>query len=316
MTPDAERTRFFLLVSSRDDERCARLLLESLRAFGGALSGCPVWAFVPGEASDPGRAPAIGDARVVSLEVDPRLDGYPFARKVTACARAEEMASGEDRSLVWLSPQCLFVDSPQLLGLRSGIGAAFRPVHIRNVGSRAAEPLDGFWRAVYRVVGLDGAPWTVESLVDSEVIRPYYNTHLFSVDPSAGLLRTWLERFRSMVADRAFQEGPCADGLRKVFLHQAVLSALVSKVFGRERIRELPLEYSYPLHLHSKVPPALRPRVLNELVCPVYEGAYEHPATLGGLDALEPLASWLVEHGARKTSSEGEPPSGSVRGKP
>lgn len=267
-------------------------MIESLRAFGGPLGGSPVWVFVQSAAG----VTAIGDAGIVPLETDSTLGRYPFGAKVLACARAEEMAAGQCRSLIWLSPQCLIVDSPDLLELPRGIGAAFRPVHIRNVGSRADGPLDEYWRCVYRTVGLDDASWTVESLVDPEVIRPYYNTHLFSVEPEVGLLRSWLDQFRSVVEDHAFQDGPCADGLHKVFLHQAILSALVTKALGRERTRELPLGYSYPLHFHERVPEALRARDLNGLVCPVYEGAYEHPVTLGGIAVREPLSTWLDEH--------------------
>jgi len=255
-----------------------------------------VWVFAPSAAAG---VPVLDGAEIVPLEVDDALGRYPFGAKVLACARAEEAAACRYGSLVWLSPQCLIVDAPDLLEPHRGIGAALRPVHIRNVGSRTDRPPDDYWRAIYRTVGLDDAPFSVESLVDPEAIRPYYNTHLFSVDPSAGLLRVWLSHFRSMVADDAFQDGPCADGLHKVFLHQAILSALVTKSLGPERISELPLEYSYPLHLHSRVPPAVRPRALNQLVCPVYEGAYEHPVTLGGMAVEDPLDAWLEEHAPR-----------------
>lgn len=287
---------FFLLVTSAEDARCAGLLIDSLRAFGGPLGDAPVWAFVPG--GGPAAGPLDG-AELVRFEIEEPLARYPFGAKVLVCARAEEEAEGRCGSLVWMSPQCLVVNPPDLLRLPRGIGAAFRPVHIRNVGARADAPLDGFWRAVYVEVGLDDPSWSVESLVDSEAIRPYYNTHLFSSDPSVGLLRAWLAHFRAMVEDDAFQGGPCADGLHRVFLHQAILSALAAKALGRRRIRELPIEYSYPLHFHSRVPPAVRPRALNELVCPVYEGAYEHPGTLGGIAVDGRLSDWLERRAGR-----------------
>jgi hypothetical protein len=297
--PSSDNVEFFLLVASREDARCARLLIGSLRAFGGGLGGAPVWTFVPRSSRAADDAPRIEGAEVVPLEVDAPLAGYPFGAKVAACARAEEVAEDRCGSLVWMSPQCLIVNPPDLLRLPRGVGAALRPVHIRNVGVPAGGPLDVYWRAVYDAVGLDGAAWSVESLVDPEAIGPYYNTHLFSVDPSSGLLREWCSHFRAMIADEAFQGGPCADGLHRIFLHQAILSALAAKTLGRDRIRELPLEYSYPLHFHSRVPPAVRPRTLNELVCPVYEGAYSHPGTLGGITTDEPLLRWLEERARR-----------------
>jgi hypothetical protein len=289
----SDDVEFFLLITSAEDGRCARLLIESLRAFGGSLGRAPVRAYVPGPELAAGAVPRIDGAEFVPLEIDDPIARYPFGAKVLACARAEEAAGDRRGSLVWVSPQCLIVNAPDLFRLPRGKDAAFRPVHIRNVGARADAPLDDYWRAVHRAVGLDGETWSVETLVDPEPIRPYFNTHLFSVDPSEGLLRAWLSHFRAMVEDEAFQSGPCSGGLRKVFLHQAILSALAARALGRERIRELPLGYSYPLHFHSRVPPAVRPRALNELVCPVYEGAYEHPATLGGIAVDQPLRGWL-----------------------
>ncbi len=82
----------------------------------------------------------------------------------------------------------------------------------------------------------------------------------------------------------------------RIFLHQAILSALAAKNLGRERIRLLPPAYSYPLHLHPQVPTGRQPGRLNDLVCPVYEDAFEFPVTFNGLQIDQPLRSWLAEH--------------------
>jgi hypothetical protein len=46
-----EQMCFLLTFRSDKGERYARLVIESLRSFGGRLSHCPVWAFL----SDPAR---------------------------------------------------------------------------------------------------------------------------------------------------------------------------------------------------------------------------------------------------------------------
>jgi hypothetical protein len=40
--------RFLTAVNTKQEERQARFLIESLRSFGGELRACPVWVFVPG----------------------------------------------------------------------------------------------------------------------------------------------------------------------------------------------------------------------------------------------------------------------------
>jgi hypothetical protein len=293
--PPAEGPTFFTLVGTAQEERHARLLVESLRAHGGNLSHCPFWVFRRDVGSaDPAR-PSHSYDGLEGVQVYP-LDregafSYYFAAKVRACAQAERLAGPHVRSLVWLNPQSLIVNPPVLFDLAPSFDTAFRTVHHRNVGSPAGEPLDAFWQGVYLAAGLDDVPFTLESYADKIEIRPYVNTHCFSIDPAVGLCQAWLERFQAMVADRAFQAGPCRDELHQVFLHQAVLSALLTKTLDRERIRLLPPEYSYPLHMHDQVPVDRRAQALNDLVCPVYE----EEIPLDGISVREPLRSWLDE---------------------
>jgi hypothetical protein len=199
------------------------------------------------------------------------------------------------RSLVWLDPNCLVIQPPALFNLNPAYQAAFRPVHIRNVGSLAAEPLDGFWDTIYRTVGMQGQPFTVRSFTDQQTLRPYFNSHLFSILPSKGVLRAWLETFKALIADRSFQAGACSSELHQIFLHQAILSTLVARLIPAERIRILPPVYSYPLHLHLETPQARRSKRLNSLVVAVYEDETPHPDNLQEIEILEPLRSWLVK---------------------
>ena len=290
-----EQTRFVVWVRTAEAHWHARLLIESLRTFGGRLGRCPVWVLVPDDRPIDVAYEGMPDVQCQAVRVDGELEGYALADKVCACARAEELAGSEARSLVWLSPYALVLQPPLLLDLSPGFDAALPPVHIRNVGSLAAEPLDGHWRGVYAAAGLEEAAFTLESFVDAQRLRPYFNTHVFSIDPSRRLLQEWRELFRVLVKDRGFQARYCPDELHRIFLHQAVLSALLARRVPRERLRLLPVHYSYPLHLHSRVPAERRPDSLNALVCAVYEETLRYPETLNGLIVHEPLKSWLAQ---------------------
>jgi hypothetical protein len=287
----ARQTCFLLMFGSAEGERLARVVIDSLRAFGGPLRGCTVWAF----GLDPDRAPhalpGMEGVHRFPLIVDEEWRSYPFADKVHACARAEEMAGPEIRSLVWLSLDCLIVNPPVLFDLGPSFDAAFRPVHHRNIGLPAGEPLDGYWQGVYRVVGIDDLPYTVESFADLKTLRPYFNTHCFAFNPAKGLGRAWWRYFKALVADEVFQAGPCGDELHRVFLHQAILSTLAANLLDWERVRLLPPEYNYPLNLLSQMPPDRRAPALNGLVNAVYEDAFPWDE----IEVLEPLRSWLQE---------------------
>jgi hypothetical protein len=293
---NTEQTCFLLMFRSEEGERLARIVIQSLRAFGGLLRDCPVWAFL----LEPDRVsrvlPGIEGIHRFPLAVEEGCPPYPFAAKVYACARAEEMAGPEIRSLVWLSLDCLVINPPLLFDLgpardAAPADAAFRPVHHQNVGSLAHEPADDFWQGIYRALGVEDMPYTVESFVDGQTLRPYFNTHCFAFNPATGLGRAWWAHFKALVTDEAFQASPCRDELHQIFLHQAILSTLVAKLLPWERVRLLPPEYNYPLNLLTEMPPDRRAKTLNSLVNAVYEDAF--PWT--EIEVQEPLRSWLME---------------------
>ncbi len=288
--------RFLILFRSEAGERLARTVVESLRAFGGTLGDCPVWAFVLDRDLVSRALTGIEGIERFSLALEEDCPPYPFAEKVAVCAKAEEMAGPEIRSLVLLSLDCLIIKPPHLFDLGPSTGAAaadvaLRPVHHRNIGSPAHEPPDEFWRGVYRALEIDDMPYSVEAFADGQALRPYFNSHCFAWNPARGLGRAWWEHFKAMVRDGAFQAGPCRDELHQIFLHQAILSTLVPKMLDWERVRLLPPEYNYPLNLLDEMPPDRRAPVLNDLVNAVYEDAFPW----AGIEVREPLRSWLKE---------------------
>jgi hypothetical protein len=285
------KTCFLILFRSEAGEQLARIVIESLRTFGGALRDSPVWAFVLDPDHVSHALPGIKEVHRFPLAVEEDCPPYPFAEKVYACARAEEMAGPEICSLVWLSLDCLVINPPVLFDLGPSADAAFRPVHHRNIGSPAHEHADDFWQGVYQALKIDDMPYTVESFIDGQTLRPYFNTHCFAFNPAMGLCQAWWAHFKAMVLDEAFQAGPCRDELHQIFLHQAILSALVPKMLAWERVRLLPPKYNYPLNLLNEIPPDRRAPTLNSLVNAVYEDAFPW----GDIEVQEPLRSWLHE---------------------
>jgi len=284
-----EQTAAFVTVLSKaESEPRIQRAIASLREFGGMLASCPVLVFAP--------APLLGSetggidrVEMAELKLEPAIADYPFAGKVAACAQAEARVGRDTKSLVWLGAGCLVLNPPTLFALGPDCDAAFRPVHIANVGSLRSGPLDDYWAAVYAAAGVHDGDRSVESLLDRQRLRPYYNTHCFSVNPGLGLMASWQDLFRSMADDQAFQIGPCRDEPHRIFLHQAVLSALITKSVAPGRLRVLPPSYSYPLHFHAKLAGARRVRRMNDIVC----AAYEEDSDLSMVPVDEPLRSWL-----------------------
>jgi len=295
-TPIEEQAVFVTLVRSLHERACAQLLIDSIRSFGGALRRCPVWLFDSAAQEPSAKYPHGPDVEVLSLSVPDKVRHYLFADKVYACARAEEMVSSDIQSLIWIDPACLVINPPELYNLGSSFDAAVRPVHIRNVGLLPDEPLDGFWRGICDVVGVDDIQTTVETFVDVQRIRSYFNSHAFAMKPSRGILQRWFEHFATLVSDEEFQANACEDERHRIFLHQAVWSALLVAERGVERVRELPPDYNYPYNLHPSVPLGKRAAALNDLVSIAYERRSLDPELVDDIHIYEPLRSWLNAH--------------------
>lgn len=131
---------FVTLVHSAGEARQVRLMIDSLRTFGGELSHSLVWVFRPVDAEI--EFPRLEQVDILPLEINASCRQYPLADKVFACAQAEMLAGGQTDSLAWISQDCLFVNPPVLFELQDPFDAALRPVHLRNVGSPVGEVLD------------------------------------------------------------------------------------------------------------------------------------------------------------------------------
>jgi hypothetical protein len=289
------KTVFVTVISFPHRERQAILLAESLRSFGGGLAGSPIWMFSPAPSERLVRDAERLAADLFPLKAPAGIAGYIFGAKVYACAEAERMAAADFGSVISIDPSCLVVQPPLLYGLGDDADAAVRPVHIRNVGSPADGPPDGYWAGIFRAAGVGDIRSTVESFVDGRRIRSYFNTHAFAVDPRKGLLHKWLELFTDLVRDDKFQERFCGDERHRVFLFQSVLSALLATRVDGRRLRLLPPDYNYPYNLHGEVPEDRKAYALDELTSFTYEGRSLAPRDVTDIGLGEPLKSWLRE---------------------
>ena len=213
-----DQTIFLTLARTTSERSYARILIDSIRSFGGILSHCPIWLFEANRQKASCDSLEGMDVQIFSLSVPDTVRHYYFADKVYACAQAEEMATPRAQSLIWIDPACLIIKPPLLFNLSQSSDAAVRPVHIRNVGLPPTEPLDGFWKKICETVGVHDIQTTVETFVDAQRIRSYFNSHAFAINPSKCLLRQWFECFEALVCDEEYQRGACQDESHQIFL--------------------------------------------------------------------------------------------------
>jgi hypothetical protein len=289
---------FGCAVTGLAGENQACLLAESIRSNCGRYANAPIWIFAPTglyDLSDDALS-TLGrlGVRPLDFTLDPDWQGIPFASKVAASATAEALAIGRGL-LVWLDPHTIFFQEPGGLLLDTDKVLGCRPVDHKLIGSAADQPLDPFWRDVFRMCDVPQASLFTMTTSTGEIpIRPYINAGCLVVRPEKGLLRAWAERFGQALASGIFERYFRADFLYRIFLHQAILSGVVLSKLRQEQIQILDHLVNYPIHMHYQYPAARRPARMNELISGRYEKFFDDPDWPASFPADEPLLSWLA----------------------
>ncbi len=285
-------------VAFPEQERSVRALIRSIRQWGGDYSESMIYVVLPDASSMPCLSLKGPHVELVALQIDSALLEYPLAIKAFAAARVESLVSDFCQCLVWFDPGVLVLGPPEGVALGTEYDAALRPVTLANtIGlPPGAEPND-YWRSIYDQCGLDYRSLPiVETIADTVKIQPYYNCEVYSINPRLGICREWAAILTEMLRDEMYQQKICASFLRRLFLHQAVLSAVVTAKIPTERIKSLPLTSGYPFNQHSRLPVARQIAALDDLSVVIFDDAWErNPAWMNAIPIQEPLRQWLFD---------------------
>lgn len=276
--------------------RAVRALARSIRERGGAFAGAPIYVSVP----DPGSLPVSRleglQVEVLRLEIDKAFLAYPLAIKAFAAAQAEGKVRRRSGTLVWLDPGVIVLGQPDELALDGSADAVVRPVTLANtIGLAPGKEPDEYWRPIYAATGLLGRSLpALETVVDWAAIQPYYNCEAFSFNPRLGLAAEWARLLERFLKDEAYQKTACTTFLRRLFLHQAVLSAVITARVAPGRIRALPLAGGYPFGQHARLPEGKRAASLDEVDVVIFDDAWARgPEWLEKMSIGEPLQGWI-----------------------
>lgn len=279
-------------------EQNAVLLVESIRNLGGALSRAPVWCFVP----DYGRQPSewftrqmseLG-AELIPFAVDEEIARFFFAADIRAAARAESMAVGRTKLLVWMGSNTIVLREPADFLLAENTNLGYRPVHHTNVGSVYDEPIDEFWSLVYRFCKVpEHRIFPMKTHVDANLIRPYFNAGIIVTRPDNGLFKRWHDTFFEVYRTVEFTSLYERDERYAIFIHQALLSGVILAHFRPDEIQELPPGYNYPIHLFDDDSTAHRPASIDGLVTVRYEDPAQIPDWFERIEGGAAFRQWL-----------------------
>jgi len=275
--------------------RKVEVLVDSLRRFGGRFKDAPVIVVADGAAAAALAASPPPGVRILPLAAPAVAAGFPYAEKAYAAAQVEALVESTAATLVWMDAGTLVLGEPGALDLSAGGSVALRPVSLVNrVGVAPDAPVDAFWAAIYHEAGVEAeAVPAVTPVVELTPVRFYVNCEVIAFRPRAGICREWARALTARIGDAAFLASACGDPLHRIFLHQAVLSAVILARTTPEERRWLPSDHGYSLLLHERLPAERRARRLDDLACAIYDTLWERrPDWLATIGAGEELSAW------------------------
>ena len=292
---------FAFMLGSGEGEADALRLARSIRTFGGQYCFNPIWMLSPRSEEDLSERTRqelfSNGARLVTISIEPQEPRFPFRSYVTAAGIAEGLAQGETSVLVVMATDTLVLQEPHPFLLQPGKSFGGCPVHLKLLGSGLDEPINEFWNLVYRLcqVNTDHI-FSIQTIADGQLIRPYFNSGILVVRPERGLLRSWQANFERMFQAPEFRPFYQQSELYEIFMHQAVLSGNILAAMKENEIQLLPYEVNYPLHLHARIPEDRKVAQLSQLITCRYEEYADSFGTAAVQDLLKKdpsLNDWI-----------------------
>lgn len=283
---------FATLATDENERRAAQFLISSIRQYAGCYRDSQILMYSTSKETTYPFRDSSGNTSQIPLSEYPANAPYFFADKVQAWVQAEVLLENQTDTLVWIDPLCLVLREPGQFALLQDNAAAFRPVHIQNIGLSSQSPLDYFWQAIYDQCNTPRQTESVESYVDENSILPYFNTHCFSINPKLGVLRRTAQNLKDLTQNSQFVETCLSDHIHKIFLFQAVLSATVLSCCSLSKIQILTPDYSYPFHFQEKITLQKRITDLSKITTLVYEDFGNLEKLFQQLKSSEEIRSW------------------------
>jgi hypothetical protein len=245
----------FVICTEPAIEAQSRLLVRSIRRFGGCYAQAPILSYAPRPGLDVSaecrrELEGLGVVMVPD-RVNRQWPNYPFANKPLAAAHAEKLSDSD--TLVFLDSDKVVLDEPTKLGLPPDGEIAVRAAFHRNIGLIDGEgPQAPFWNELYRSLGCRPRR-TIRTTCDLKVVSEYFNSGMVAVRRERGLFEAWRHAFEIAMA------APPASKDDAYYVEQAALAAMVTWKVRRPYI--LPARYNLPVHW----PCLQRERVIGNL---------------------------------------------------
>ena len=280
------------------------LLAESIRRNGGKLASSPIWFFSPENQSNFSEMTLKWlealNIRLIPFNLDSNVQQIFFLREVEALTKAEELINGQAEIMIWMDSNTLVLKEPTHCMLPANKQLGYKPVHHLLLGSRYEDELDPFWKEVYSFCKVNQERiFPMKPMIEDIQMKPYFNAGFLVTSPEYSLIANWSAFFKEAIQNPTFTEFMKHDHRYEIFLHQAILSAVILNQFEPSQLLELPGSYNYPLHLWLEDHTNRRPSSLEHCITIRHEGLLKTKSWMTGGPFNKNQTDWLLDRIAR-----------------
>ncbi len=243
---------FTTFVEFKEELVPLKVMIESLRSFGGKYKDAPVWIYTTN-----GLMASEVEVlkKIDSLNAEIRTSQSPqdatwffLAKKVFAAAQAEADAEGKTAILARLDTDTIIIQEPDEYILPEGKSLGYRPVFHRNINPLYWEPLDVYWARAYQTMGIqESTVFPMVTPADGDTIRPYFQAGCIVVRPERNILRKWAGMFTVLYQDSVIKELCKQDQRKRIFTFQVALTGAILNNLDRSEMVQFSNRINYPI---------------------------------------------------------------------
>lgn len=228
-------------------ESQSKLLVSSLREFGGKFRDIPIFSYQPRKKFKVSPETIAffekNNVEYVDIELNKDFQDYTFANKLLASAHRETNTDAE--ILIFLDSDILFLNEPKEFANFDNADVILRPVDMKNIGTENSEDKNSaYWDSLYNLLGVK-IRRNVLTTVTNENIWEYYNTGHIVTFPKNNFFRTANENFLKVMDAEIIPDSGVT------FVEQSVFSATVSQM--ELKVKLFSKEYNYPLPMEGQI---------------------------------------------------------------
>lgn len=250
-----EKLGIIIVIESGDLEQKSKLLINSIRAFGGAAKDSKIWAVKPrkGKALGDETLRFLRDKKVEFIDINLNKQWYLYglANKIYASAYIEEHFGDQYETLLFLDSDTIVINSIDINILEGKYAVAVKPIDGQYLALRKGDKVRGFWKNIYESCEFPVENiWTVKTTVDQTEILAYFNSGVIFTASKNRLFSEWLINFERFIKQiNAYHLPP----MEYYFLEQALLSGTILKRFPKDQVKILNSDHNYCLNFKDKL---------------------------------------------------------------